>query len=104
MSPSNPVTMQSGDSFHHAHACAGGLGVSGQAGARVRERYGSIHPKSRLTNAPLVPEAVLLCFGGELVEHLLAPSLVALLIRQKIGSLHTAVRADHTKRNLAVSE
>jgi len=52
----------------------------------------------------LVAEAVLLCFGGELVEHLLPLGLVALLVRDEIGGLHPAVRADHAEGDLAFVE
>ena len=44
---------------------------------------------------------MLLCFGRELVEHLLALGFVALLVSDEISRLHTAMRSDLPGRNLS---
>ena len=82
--------------------------------AGVRQAHEQIAKRGRVEHAcvvedderhrALIPEAVLLCFGGELVEHLLALGFVALLVRDQIGRLHAAMRADHAEGNLPLVE
>jgi len=79
--------------------------------ARVREADQEIAKRRRVENAGVVEdderhstsvaEAVLLRFGGELIENLLALSLVALLVRDEIGGLHATMSADHAEGDLA---
>jgi hypothetical protein len=52
----------------------------------------------------LITEAVLLCFGGELVEYLLALGFVALLVRGEISRLHATVRSNLPGWNLSFVE